>query len=71
MPNVYIDGFKMHYDVAGEGAPLLLLHGLGSRCPSFLRPIASSPPIVAGMGNQTSLQAPIPSNCLPVTCWPC
>jgi len=32
MPDIYIESFKMHYDAAGEGTPLVLLHGLGSSC---------------------------------------
>jgi 3-oxoadipate enol-lactonase len=30
MTHVYVNGFKMYYETAGEGTPLLLLHGLGS-----------------------------------------
>ena len=30
MPHANINGFKMHYDLAGEGGGLVLLHGLGS-----------------------------------------
>lgn len=31
MPTLRTNGIDMHYDMAGEGEPLLLLHGLGSR----------------------------------------
>ena len=30
MPNLHLDGLDMHYQVEGEGQPLLLIHGLGS-----------------------------------------
>lgn len=30
MPNVQSNGVRIHYEVAGDGPPLLLLHGLGA-----------------------------------------
>ncbi len=32
MPTVHTNGIAMHYEKAGQGEPLLFLHGLGSRC---------------------------------------
>lgn len=31
MPTVHTNGITIHYETAGQGEPLLLLHGLGSR----------------------------------------
>lgn len=36
MPYAYVNGIKIHYDTSGEGAPLVLLHGLGSSCQDWL-----------------------------------
>jgi pimeloyl-ACP methyl ester carboxylesterase len=36
MADIYLDGFKMHYDMASEGTPLVLWHGLGSSCADWL-----------------------------------
>lgn len=30
MPHAFVNGFKMYYETAGDGPPLVLLHGLGS-----------------------------------------
>lgn len=32
MPQIHVNGIKMYYEAAGEGTPLVLLHGLGSSC---------------------------------------
>lgn len=31
MPTIVTNGIRMHYETAGQGEPVLLLHGLGSR----------------------------------------
>ena len=37
MPNVTVDGGIIHYETAGEGRPLVLLHGIGSNSRSWRR----------------------------------
>ena len=37
MPNVTVDNATIHYETAGEGSPLILLHGIGSNSRSWRR----------------------------------
>jgi pimeloyl-ACP methyl ester carboxylesterase len=40
VPDVRVDGAVLHYEAAGEGPPLVLLHGIGSNSKSWSRQIA-------------------------------
>jgi len=40
VPNVTVDSAVLHYEAAGEGPPLVLLHGIGSNSKSWSRQIA-------------------------------
>ena len=37
MPDATVDGAILHYEIAGEGPPLVLLHGIGSNSRSWRR----------------------------------
>ncbi len=41
MPDATIDGATIHYETAGEGFPLVLLHGIGSNSRSWRRQISA------------------------------
>ena len=41
MPNVYVNGFRLHYETYGSGFPLLLIAGTGSPYTSWLGQIPS------------------------------
>jgi pimeloyl-ACP methyl ester carboxylesterase len=41
MPTLQRDGFDLHYDVAGDGPPLLLTHGFGASSATFAANVAS------------------------------
>jgi pimeloyl-ACP methyl ester carboxylesterase len=41
VPDVTIDGAILHYETAGEGPPLILLHGIGSNSRSWHRQLAA------------------------------
>lgn len=36
MPYVTLNGVRIHYEVAGDGPPVLLLHGLGGSCEDWV-----------------------------------
>ena len=44
MPDATVDGVILHYETAGEGPPLLLLHGIGSNSRSWRRQLAALSP---------------------------
>ncbi len=41
MPDVSINGIGIHYETAGDGAPVVLLHGIGSNSRSWRRQLAA------------------------------
>jgi pimeloyl-ACP methyl ester carboxylesterase len=41
VPDVTIDGATLHYETAGDGFPLVLLHGIGSNSRSWRRQLAA------------------------------
>ena len=41
MPDVKLDGTTVHYETAGDGFPLVLLHGIGSNSQSWRRQLAA------------------------------
>jgi pimeloyl-ACP methyl ester carboxylesterase len=41
LPDVTVDGTTIHYEAAGDGSPLILLHGIGSNSRSWRRQLAA------------------------------
>ena len=41
MPDCTVDGTTIHYETAGDGFPLVLLHGIGSNSRSWRRQLAA------------------------------
>jgi len=41
VPRATVDGAAIHYEIAGEGFPLVLLHGIGSNSRSWRRQLAA------------------------------
>jgi pimeloyl-ACP methyl ester carboxylesterase len=44
VPDVTLDGATIHYETAGDGFPLVLLHGIGSNSRSWRRQLAALAP---------------------------
>ena len=44
MPDCTVDGATIHYEIAGDGFPLVLLHGIGSTSRSWRRQLAALSP---------------------------
>lgn len=65
MPAVHTNGITIHYETAGQGDPLLLLHGLGSRSedwalqfPAFAQRYYVIAPDMRGHGRSTKPPGP-------------
>jgi len=64
MPAVQIESHSLHYEISGDGEPLLLLHGLGSsgldwgeQVPAFSKRYQVITPDLAGFGRSDRLTA--------------